>query len=135
MELVLVINLITGRRWLVPGEGTRPSHSTRKRAGLTGVEVIEGLVACVACGLLVSTVVGLDYLGHAIAPVEFDRVVNNHPDYLVVTLDGRPARVGYCPASVVVTCPACNGSSRRELVRDELREAAAARLDRYAETE
>jgi hypothetical protein len=122
----------TGTRWTVPAEGARPNHAARKRAALHGVEVVEDYTTCAACGVVVATVVGLDYLGHAVAAFESDRTVNDHADFTVVDADGRPARVGYSPATVVVTCPACNGSGRREFVRDELAAAAVARLDRFA---
>lgn len=130
--VVFVLHIPSGRVWMAKGEGTRPALKVRKAAMLEGLEVLESLIRCAACGVIIAVEAGVTYRDHLIAVAEADRVVNDHPDYLVYDEAGRPARVGYSPATVVAVCPTCNGSSRREFVRDELRDAAAARMDRYA---
>ena len=130
-ELVTVIHLPSGKSCKVRREGARPSNAVRRARLMELQTVVEELLATVCCGVLCAVTTGVDYLGHAVAVVQADRVVNDHPDYLVLDELGNPARVGYFAEVLLPVCPAHNGSSLRELVREELDAAAFARLDRF----
>ncbi len=119
--------------WTVPTAGARPSHSARLRAGLHGTTLANGgMTPCAGCARFVAVgdaTVHVNGEPVAVSAVQMDRVVNDHPAFIVE--DGP---VAYHPATVVLVCARCNGTpADRARVLDALEAAALRRLFGYGD--
>lgn len=124
--------------WLVPAFGTRPNQSARVAAmlagdaGCTAACCTERTTLCAGCGRWVAVAsptatVTVNGERVAVASANADRAVMDHPAFRT----GGP--VAYDRATVIPTCPACNGApSVRATVLDGLEFAALDRLHRWA---
>jgi hypothetical protein len=131
--VAVVTYLPTGEMFVVPAFGSRPSHSARVAAALhgRGTRIGSGeFVPCDGCSRFVASGDGsVTVNGRAVvvAALQADRACNDLPAFAVT----RP--VAYHPATVIVTCPSCNGSpARRAVWSSWLESAALARLREYA---
>lgn len=137
MVTTTVVHIPSGSAFVVPAHTYRPSHSARVRSMMLGADPCRAsccsdrTTPCAGCGrfcAIDAPTASVTVNGErvAVGAAQADRVVNDHPSFVVGTI------VAYHPSTTVPTCAGCNGApSVRALWLPQLEAVALDRLRRF----